>query len=42
MKQSWWKDSIVDQVYPRSFTDSNGDGIGDLRGIIHKLDYLRS
>ena len=41
MKQTWWKESVVYQIYPRSFKDSNGDGIGDLRGIIHKLDYLK-
>ena len=41
MKRAWWKDSIVYQIYPRSFYDSNGDGIGDLRGIISKLDYLK-
>lgn len=36
----WWKNAVVYQIYPRSFADSNGDGIGDLRGIIGKLDYL--
>ena len=41
MIQQWWKDSVVYQIYPRSFNDSNGDGIGDLRGIIQKLDYLQ-
>src|SRR4029434_6247696 len=41
MNRRWWKESVVYQVYPRSFYDSNGDGIGDLRGIIHKLDYLQ-
>lgn len=40
MKKSWWKESVVYQIYPRSFRDSNGDGVGDLRGIIEKLDYL--
>ena len=36
----WWRDGVIYQIYPRSFADSNGDGIGDLRGIIGKLDYL--
>ncbi|HEY4551921.1 MAG TPA: alpha-glucosidase [Bacillaceae bacterium] len=39
--QQWWKKSVVYQIYPRSFYDSNGDGIGDLQGIIQKLDYLK-
>ena len=41
MKRTWWKESVVYQIYPRSFADSNGDGVGDLRGIIGKLDYLQ-
>ena len=41
VKTRWYKDAVVYQIYPRSFCDSNGDGIGDLRGIISKLDYLK-
>lgn len=40
-KTRWYKDAVVYQIYPRSFCDSNGDGIGDIRGIIGKLDYLQ-
>src|SRR5688500_19540602 len=36
----WWKSGVIYQIYPRSFQDSNGDGIGDLRGIVARLDYL--
>lgn len=42
MEKRWWHDSVVYQIYPRSFCDSNGDGIGDLQGIISKLDYLKN
>ena len=41
-KPGWWKETVVYQLYPRSFQDSNGDGVGDLRGIINRLDYLKS
>lgn len=41
MERTWWKESVVYQVYPRSFCDSNGDGIGDLNGITGKLEYLK-
>ncbi|MDL4842880.1 glycoside hydrolase family 13 protein [Aquibacillus rhizosphaerae] len=41
MNKAWWKESVVYQIYPRSFNDSNNDGIGDILGIIEKLDYLK-
>lgn len=41
MKEPWWKKAVVYQIYPKSFKDTTGDGIGDLRGIIEKLDYLK-
>ncbi|SCJ05424.1 Oligo-1%2C6-glucosidase [uncultured Clostridium sp.] len=41
MERRWWHSSVVYQIYPRSFNDSNGDGIGDINGIIEKLDYLK-
>ena len=40
--KDWWKNSVVYQIYPRSFKDSNGDGFGDLQGIIEKLPYLQN
>ena len=41
-ERKWWKEAIVYQIYPRSFKDSDGDGIGDLKGIISELDYIKS
>lgn len=41
MKRKWWHDKVAYQIYPKSFMDTNGDGIGDLRGVISKLDYLK-
>ena len=38
--RAWWKEAIVYQIYPQSFNDSDGDGVGDLAGIVEKLDYL--
>ena len=40
--KKWWKEKVVYQLYPRSFKDANGDGIGDLKGIIEKLDYIQN
>ncbi|MGG0570580.1 alpha-glucosidase [Priestia megaterium] len=40
MEKKWWKEAVAYQIYPRSFMDSNGDGIGDIQGVISKLDYL--
>lgn len=42
MERKWWKEGIIYQIYPQSFYDSNGDGIGDIQGIISKLDYVKS
>lgn len=42
MKREWWKEAIVYQIYPRSFQDTDGDGVGDLKGIINRLDYIKS
>ena len=41
MSDKWWKNSVVYQIYPKSFQDSNGDGLGDLPGVISRLDYLK-
>ena len=40
-QDDWWRDAVVYQIYPRSFADANGDGEGDIAGVIGKLDYLR-
>ena len=40
-EQNWWKNAVIYEIYPRSFQDSNGDGIGDLNGITQRLDYLK-
>ncbi|SEA23083.1 oligo-1,6-glucosidase/alpha-glucosidase [Thalassobacillus cyri] len=42
MSRKWWKEAVAYQIYPRSFMDSNGDGIGDIQGVISKLDYLKN
>lgn len=42
MKRKWWHGKVAYQIYPKSFQDTNGDGIGDLRGVIDHLDYLKS
>ncbi len=41
-QRTWWKEAVIYQIYPRSFKDTNGDGVGDLKGIIEKLDYIES
>ena len=41
MQKKWWNSKVAYQIFPKSFYDANGDGIGDLRGVISKLDYLK-
>src|SRR5699024_1282441 len=41
MEKRWWKEAVAYQIYPRSFMDSNGDGIGDIQGVISRVDYLK-
>ena len=41
-ERNWWKEGIIYQIYPRSFKDTSGNGVGDLQGIIQKLDYIES
>ncbi|NCB30593.1 MAG: hypothetical protein EOM66_04215, partial [Clostridia bacterium] len=41
MQSPWWKEAVVYQIYPRSFYDSNGDGVGDLPGVLARLPYLK-
>lgn len=41
MKRIWWKEAVGYQIYPKSFKDTNGDGIGDIKGIVEKLPYLK-
>ena len=41
-ERNWWKEGVIYQIYPRSFKDTSGNGVGDLQGIIQKLDYIES
>ena len=42
MRDDWWKQAVVYQIYPRSFKDVNGDGLGDIAGVTEKMDYLKN